>query len=244
MEDSDIQLAVDSAIKRVERHIGIYLKPMIICTNAEERSLIKGTDYEISEPAYDYKAKAYADWGFVQLRERPVIKLNSVKLVLPNGQIIIDFMARPEWIKFYPKQGQFQIVPYAGDPTLFAILGGSQTGYPFVTGQINQNLPQMWYIDYVAGYNLGEVPSDIRDIVAKLAAMDVLGIAGEALQAGVTSSSTSIDGLSESTGTTVSANSTLYQGHINQFQKDVDKFFDEKDGGVRSSERGITFVVL
>ena len=244
MADDHIQQAIDSAIKRVERHLGIYLKPTVIATNAEERGLVKGEDYEISEPAMDYVAKTYANWGFLQLRERPAIKLNGAKLVLPNGQVIVDFMTRPEWIKFYPKAAQLHIVPYAGDPTIFALLGGTQSGYPFITGQINSNMPQMWYVDYVAGYDIGAVPSDIRDIVAKLAAIDILGIAGEAVQAGVSSSSISVDGFSQSRGTTVSANSTLYQAHINQFQTEVDKFFDEKDGGARSAERGITFRVL
>jgi hypothetical protein len=102
----------------------------------------------------------------------------------------------------------------------------------------------MWYIDYVAGYPIGRIPQDIRDAVAKIAAIDVLGIAGDAILAGVASLSTSVDGLSESTSTTVSTNSTLYQGHINQYQKEVDALFDERIGGARSSQRGITFTVL
>ena len=106
MDDDDIQLAINSAISKMERYVGIYLKPMVICSNAVERGLVKGTDYEISEPAYDYRAKAFGNWGFLQLRERPARDLKSVQLVLPNGLTIIDFMTRPEWIKFYGKQGQ------------------------------------------------------------------------------------------------------------------------------------------
>lgn len=244
MADLDIQCYIDSAITYVERQLGIYLKPMLIATNAVERGLVKGTDYEISEPAYDYDAKAYAQWGFLQLRERPAISLKSVKLVLPNGQIIVDFMTRPEWIKFYPKEGQFQIVPYAGDPTLFYLLGGSMSGFSFVTGQMNRSMPQMWYIDYTVGYGLGEIPNDIRNIVAKKVAIDVLGIAGDALKAGIASTSTSIDGLSESVSTTVSGNSSLYNAHIKQYAQEVDDFFNPAKGGARSSERGITFIVM
>jgi len=244
MSTEDIQNFIDSAIAEVERRLGVFLKPKVICTNAEERGLIKGTDYEISEPAYDYSAKAYGHWGFLQLRERPALKLNSAKLVLPNGQIIIDFMTRPEWVKFYPKAAQFHIVPYAGDPSVYYLLGGSQAGFPFVTGQLNKNMPHMWYIDYVAGYEVGEVPNDIRNIVGKIAAVDMLGISGDAIKSGVASLSTSIDGLSESVGTTVSSQSTLYQAHINQYKQEVDSFFDETKSGARSSERGITFTVL
>jgi hypothetical protein len=242
MDDSDIQGHIDSAISEVERRLGIYLKPMVIVTNGLERGLTKGADYDISEPPYDYDAKAYKNWGFLQLRERPANVLNGLKLVLPNGQTIVDFMTRPEWIKFYPKAAQIHIVPYAGDPTVFYLLGGSQSGFPFVTGQLNTSMPQMWYVDYEAGYPVGEVPADIRNAVAKLAAIEVLSISSDAIIEGVTSVSTGIDGLSES----VSNQPSLYNVRIQKYQDDTDKLFSEdKDGkGARSSERGITFTVL
>lgn len=244
MVDPDIQCYIDAAIKTVERRLGIYLKPTVIVTNPDEGALVQGTEYDIGEPAYDYDAQAYRQWGFLQLRERPVRKILGLKLVLPNGQVIVDFMTRPEWIKLYPDQGQIHIVPYAGDPSLFYLLGGSQAGYPFVTGQLNRALPQMWYVDYIAGYELNAIPADIRNAVAKIAAIDVLGIAGSAVLAGLANASTSIDGLSESFGTTASATSTTYGAHIAQYQKEVDDLFDPKKGGARTSERGFTFAVL
>ncbi len=244
MGDKDIQSFLESATCWVERKLGIYLKPTIIACNAEKRGLLKGIDYEVEEPPYDYDARAYRAWGFLQLRQRPVISLQKLSLVLPNGQLIVDFNLRPEWIKLYKKQGQIHIVPYAGDPTLFAILGGSQTGYPLITGQMNGNLPQMFYVDYVAGYPQYDIPKDIRDVVAKKASIDILGIAGDAMLAGVASLSTSVDGLSESFSTTASATNATYGAHILQYQKEIDAFFDPKDGAARSVERGLTFTVL
>jgi hypothetical protein len=117
--DEAIEHFIYAAIKNVERKLGVFLKPTIIVTNPLERGLVEGFDYEVAEPAYDYDAKAYANWGFLQLRERHVQSLQSLKLVLPNGQIIVDFLTRPEWVKLYPKEAQIQIVPYAGDPTVF-----------------------------------------------------------------------------------------------------------------------------
>lgn len=244
VKDTAIQKLINGARRQVERHLGILLKPTMISANPEERGLIEGTDYEIAEPPYDYDAKAYASMGFVQLRERPVQKLTGCKLVLPNGQVIVDFLTQPEWVKLYPKAGQFQIVPYAGDPTVFNLLGGTQMGYGFMTGQMNRSLPQMWYIDYIAGYAKGRIPEDIRNIVAKMASVDLLGVAGEALKAGITSMSTSIDGLSESVSYTVSGSTTLYSAHIKQYKEEIDDFFDERKSGVRGSERGLTFTVL
>ena len=238
--DEDILTFLDSAVRRVERELGIFLKPTVIVCNPEERGLQKGVDYEKEEPPYDYDVRAWIQFGFLQLRERPVQKVTGLKLVLPNGLVIMDFMTRPEWIKVYKNNGQIHIVPYAGDPTLFALMGGSASGYPFVTGTINSQYPQMLYVDYIAGYAPGEIPNDVRNVVAKIAAIDVLGIAGDAVLAGIASISTSIDGLSESFSTTASATNATYGAHIKQLQDEVDAFFDERKGGARTSERGFT----
>ncbi len=247
MTDPDIQAFIDAKVDEMERRIGIPLKPTVIASNPEARGLVKGVDYDKEEPPYDYEVRKWMNYGFLQLRERPVQKVTGFRLVLPNGLVIVDFMAndsRKKWVKLYPDAGQIHLVPYAGDPTLFAMMGGSQSGYPFVTGTINSNLPQMIEVDYVAGYELGAIPRDIRDMVAKMTAVEILGIAGDAVLVGISSMSTSIDGLSESLSTTASATSATYGAHIKQFQDEIDAYFDPRKGAVRSSERGITFTGL
>lgn len=244
MSDEDLMTFLKSAIRSVERKLGIKLKPTKYAASPDERELVKGTDYEVEEAPYDYDAKAWRNYGFLQLKQRPLISLDGFKLVLPNGSIIMDFKTRPEWLKLYKVNAQLHIVPYAGDPTIFALLGGSQSGFPFVTGVMQSNLPQMLYVDYTAGYDLHEIPDDIRSAIAKTAAIDVLGIAGDAVLAGVASLSTSIDGLSESFSTTASATNATYGAHILQYQKEIDTLFSPKGGGVRTSERGITMTGL
>jgi hypothetical protein len=242
LEDEDLQNMIDAKATEVERRLGIPLKPTVIVAEAEARGLVEGEDYDREEPPYDYDARAWVQYGFQQLRERPVLKLLEYKLVLPNGQIIMDFLERPEWLKLYKRNGQVHIVPYAGDPSIFNMAGGTLTGYPFITGAIQGNVPQMLYISYVAGYGLGKIPTDIRNIVAKMVAVDALGITGNARQRGITNASTSIDGLSESYGTTASATATLFQAQMKNFQDAVDAFFDPKGADARGTERGITMV--
>lgn len=247
MSDDEILTWLKSAVRETERRLGIYLKPTKIVTNPDERGLVQGVDFDKEEPAYDYDAKAYKQYGFLQLRERPVQKIEAFKMVLPNGMTIIDFYRDSntrKWVKLYKDSGQVHIVPYAGDPTLFAMLGGSQSGYPFATGMINRNLPQMLYVDYTAGYGAYQIPEDIRNIVAKIATIDVLGMAGDAVMVGIASVSTGIDGLSESTSLTASATASTYGAHIGQLAKEVKEFFSPKGGGARSSERGITMIGL
>lgn len=247
MTDEDILVYLKGAVAETERRIGVFLKPTKIVARPDERGLVQGVDFDKEEPAYDYDAKAYRQYGFLQLRERPVQSIEGFQMVLPNGMTIIDFYRDEntrKWVKLYKDSGQVHIVPYAGDPTLFAMLGGTQSGYPFATGRINSNLPQMFYVDYTAGYGLYQIPEDIRNIVAKMASTDVLGIAGDAILAGVASLSTGIDGLSESMSTTASATSATYGAHIKQYKDDIKDFFSPKGGGIRSSERGITFIGL
>lgn len=247
MTDEDILTWLKSAVRETERRLGIFLKPTKLVSNPDERGLVSGVDYDKEEPAYDYDARAYKQYGFLQLRERPVQNIEAFKMVLPNGNVIIDFYRDQntrQWVKLYKDAGQIQIVPYAGDPTIFAMLGGSQSGFPFVTGSMNRNLPQMFYVDYTAGYEAYKIPDDIRNIVAKMATIDVLGMAGDAVMVGIASISTGMDGLSESTSLTASATASTYGAHIMQLQKEVDKFWSPKGGGARSSERGITMIGL
>lgn len=242
LQDIDITEYVMDAVKQTERKLDIFLKPTIVYCNAKSRGLVKGTDYDIDAPAHDYDSKAWFNYGFLQLRHRPVIDLFEFKLVLPNNQVVVDLLANATWVKLKGLNGQVELVPYAGDPTLFALAGTTLSGYPFITGAIQGQIPQMIYASYVAGYDIGEIPTDIRTIVAKQAAVTLLGVAGDALVAGVTNTSTSLDGLSESVTYTVSAKSTLYQARIDMYKQDIKDFFDPKEGSAKEYEHGITMV--
>lgn len=244
MDDPDIQDSIDAVASEVERRLGVYLKPTVIECNGAERGLEQGADFDKEEPPYDYDASSWAQNGFLQLRERPVLDIHEFKLVLPNNQVVMDFLSQPEWVKLNKTNGQLRIVPYAGSPSIFSLAGGSLAGYAFMTGSMNGYIPHAIYVGYTAGYAINKVPKDISNIVAKMTAIQVLGIAGDALMGGISNSSISIDGLSESFGTTTSANSTAYSARINMYQKDVDDFFDPTKGGARSSERGITMIGL
>lgn len=244
LSDLDIKAFIDEAIAEVEHRLGVYLKPTVVAANPSEQGYADDA-YEVEEHPYDYDASSYRNYGFLQLREKPVLSVEKFKLVLPNGDIIMDFMKDENtrrWIKLDKPGGQLNIVPYAGDPTLFHMLGGSASAYPFVTGRLNSNLPHMFYVDYVAGYAKDKLPLDISQVIGKMAAINILGVAGDALLAGIASMSTSVDGLSESLSTTASATSATYGAHIKQYQDEVKDYFAK--GSARSAYRGMTMVGL
>jgi len=83
-------------------------------------------------------------------------------------------------------------------------------------------IPDYWDTQYSTGYDYNNAPQVLVNLVGKLAAIGVLTILGNMLNGmGVSSSSLSIDGLSQSISTPRSANSHLFSGVTNQYTKEV-----------------------
>ncbi len=247
MNDIDIQIFINAGIKEVERRLGIFLKPTKIICNPEIREY--NDPYDLVEPPYDYNVRQYRHWGFLQLRQYPIISVEKVQLVLPNFKSVVDFPM--DWVKVYPKVGQLNIVPYAGSPTVMTVAGAAGTAFPFLTGQFSRNFPQAIWVDYTAGLPL--VPEDLRSIVAKFAAIDVLGIAGDAILAGIASVGTSVDGMSENFSTTASATNATYGARILQLRGEIADFFNVSGakgerggghGGARTYYKGFTMKII
>lgn len=81
-------------------------------------------------------------------------------------------------------------------------------------------IPNYWNVDYTTGFE--KVPDDLQDLAAKLATMQVLAILGDiSFGAGIANTSLSIDGLSQSIGTTQSAENSLYSARVRQFEREL-----------------------
>jgi hypothetical protein len=236
ISDADIYGYIKGAVNEVERKLSIALKPQTIRCNASARALAL-TAYDVEEPPYDYDFKQFSQWGYLQLRKRPVLSVDDIKIVLPNGQEVLNLM---QWLKLYKKPAQLHVVPYAGTPFMMVNVPG--IAFPLLSGNLGRNLPQAIWVDYTAG--MSPVPEDIKNVIAKIASIDVLGIAGDAILAGIASLSTSVDGLSESYSTTASATNATYGAHILQYQKEIDNFFDPKSGGARTYYKGFSMSVI
>jgi hypothetical protein len=249
-----IQGFIMKAVAEVERRLGVFLKPTIIKCSPNEQpytgvsignsvdasyaqtgTLVQGTDYDLAEAPYDYDPGAYLQWGFMQLRQSPILTVDRVQLVTPNYLEILQIPT--PWIKTYPEQGQFEIVPYAGSPTVMTIGAATGMEYPFLAGTFNRAMPQVIWVDYTAGYAQNAIPQDVHVIVAKIATIELLKFISDALTGGITGANASFDGISESVSM---GNGLLYQSRIDQYQKDIDAFFDPKKGAARSHEKGFT----
>lgn len=88
--------------------------------------------------------------------------------------------------------------------------------------------PDAYHIDYTTGFKNAElIPDDLRDIIGKIATLKMLNVIGDGLLAGFSSSSLSLDGMSESFSSTQSATSAYYGARIKVYQDEIKEYIDE-----------------
>ena len=219
--DEQIQYFIDTAVAQIERQLDITIVKKKIRCNAAERNLVKGTDYDIDESVYDFKFSRISRYGLIRTRRKPIIKLHKLEL-LSRWQGVKD--KTPTTIIDKPK-GVLKLMerPIRPSETSSAI----QTAIGIYGNQTLQS--QLFYaIDYDAGFETSDdVPTDLREIVAKQAAVSLLNIIGDGLMSGFSSSSLSMDGLSESFSSTQSATSAYFGARIAVYKDDIEKYIKE-----------------
>jgi hypothetical protein len=85
------------------------------------------------------------------------------------------------------------------------------------------------------------MPYDIMNLVGLMASIPIFVMLGDlVLGAGVSSSSLSIDGLSQNISTTKSASSTAYSGRVNHYLKQI----EQTTARLKRTYKGISFATL
>jgi hypothetical protein len=167
---------------------------------------------------YDYHRGDYLNWTIIQLRESPIVRVNTVKVMWPSGTAVIEFPA--DWIQARLDDGIVNIVPTSG--TLSQVLLTAGGSFLPLVASGRDFVPNIIEVDYDAGFAAGDVPIAIRDVIGKLAAINPLHIAGDLIVgAGIASKSVSIDGLSQSVNTTSSATNAGYGARIINYLKEL-----------------------
>jgi len=168
--------------------------------------------------AHDYHRSDYQSFNFIQLDNYPLISVERFLVQYPSGQTVIVFPQ--EWLRLHKDHGQVHIVPTAG--TLSEILVGQ--GGSFLPAIYNglDYLPQLFHLDYTAGFEEGRVPRNIVDLIGMFASLGPFNIFGDLIAgAGIATISLSMDGLSQSIGTTSSATNAGYGARIIQYLKQI-----------------------
>ena len=175
------------------------------------------TDFD--NEAHDYIRNDYQNWGFIQLFHNPVREVKALRMVY-GDQTAMNVPL--DWIKLNKLTGQITLFPNAGSAS-HMIIGQSGLFY----GLWNQwnYAPNMWEVDYVAGIDENDpsMPMELlQEAIYKRAAMGILNVWGDLIiGAGIANQSVSIDGVSQSIGTTQSAMFGGASARITEYAKDL-----------------------
>lgn len=187
----------------------------------------------IQGETHDYERGDYNNWGYIQLWKRPIRKVTSFQLMYgtrPSMEIPLD------WLKIDKNGGKIQLFPNSASASGMIITDG---GIIFGLQRAWSYAPQLWSIDYEAG--MDEVPHHLKELIYKHASIGVLQVWGDLiLGAGIASSSVSIDGLSQSIGTTQSAMYGGASARIDDYRKDIESLIPV----IRQKYEGIRMVVV
>jgi hypothetical protein len=167
---------------------------------------------------HDYYRHDYHSFNFIHLDNTPVISVDEFRVQYPSGQNVIIFPG--EWIRLNKLEGHVQIVPTSG--TLSEILVGQ--GGSFLPAIYNglDYLPHLFEVSYTAGFEDGQIPADIVNVIGMMASIGPFHIFGDLIAgAGIANISLSMDGLSQSIGTTSSATNSGYGARVGNYLKEI-----------------------
>ncbi len=216
MKESLLEHYIKAAIEYTQRMLQITIIP----TEVEEN--------------HDYYMSDFNSWAFMQLYKRPVASVESVSMFLGTREVV-KFPI--EWIKLSKISGQIQMFPQNGGASGM-IIGRGGNMMPLITGQYNY-APQLWKVKYTAG--LEDIPEDMVEYIMKRASVGILQVWGDLIiGAGIANQTISIDGLSQSIGTTQSPEFSGAGARIKNYTDDM-KILEK---ALRDTYLGINMTIL
>jgi len=218
MPESMHEFYIRSATTWMEDELATYFRPVTI-----------------TNEAHDFHYNDYIQYNFLRLFCRPARRLTSLSLEFPVSLHKLEF--DPAWFRLESSTGYVSVIPSQGSISKF-IIGAGGTFLPAL--HAHSHLPFVFRADYEAGYNIADIPIDILEVVGMKASLGALNIAGDLIAgAGIATKSISLDGLSQSIGTTSSATNAGYGARIIQYSKEIKDRLEILKG----KYRGISMVV-
>lgn len=159
---------------------------------------------------YDFDSGLWQQWGIIQLDHRPLIQVDYIKLFWPSASDPYEFP--DEWIRADNQGGYITLVPTAGSLAQAMMISGAYIPTILST---TPYIPKALEVYYQSGWAIGTLPWELREMIGMRASFPVLNVAGDLVAgAGIANFSVSMDGLSQSIGTTSSATNAGYGARI------------------------------
>jgi hypothetical protein len=219
MSSETIQRYLSTAISQLERYLDIKITKQII------------------NETKDFYYNDWIQWNCVRTTFSVNAPFELAGVVGNVKQIIYP----KDWIstrkssdgQYY--RGMFIIAGSSTSQSQPVMISGSLAYLPFNTASF---IPNYWHVTYVTGFDV--IPAEIVDVLGKFASINVLAVLGDSTyKPGISSSSISIDGLSQSTSSIVSGQGGIYAGRIKQYQDELKQQLID----LRSFYRGLSMVV-
>lgn len=218
--DEQIQWFIDAGLADIERRLNISIRKRRIKSEltVEQQKLKRGVDFDEEEALYDFAYRKIQRYGMIQTKHRPILNVSRCTLI-NKSESDVDLLPSVVPDK---KNGVLKFLkrPYKPSDTWDGI---STSISRYGSETFNNHL--FYAVDYDAGFETSDdVPEDLRQIIGEMIAIAILDIIGDGLMSGLSSSSLSMDGVSESYSSTMSATSAWFGSRIMQYQKDIEAY--------------------
>jgi len=204
LSDEAVQGFINSAISLLEHDLDLAIMPR----RKEEHK--------------DYFVNDYYEWGYLQLNNYPVISIESMRIVYLRDQYNLEtVMDIPQqWIRLDPDTGIIRLIPNNRFPGTLAVNSGGAF-FPELFNR-NSHVPNLWVLEYTHGFKGGCVPVLVNSVIGLTAAITAMAVVGDLIVApGIAGSSLSLDGLSQSIQTTLSAENNGLSGRIRDYLRQL-----------------------
>lgn len=216
--DAQTQTYIEWAVYQIEKLLNINIFPITVYADDDVNSEIVETKSIRKEFPYPNRRKRNY---YIRTRRRPIQEVTRFDWYSSVDTKIADLM---NWTRVDKEKGVIWYYPRGGQ----RIPSFTAAYYPGSAYQTLFDYPGAYHIDYKAGFRDAEmIPEDLREIIGKIVALKMLNVIGDGLIAGFSSSSLSLDGMSESFSSTQSATSAFYGARIAVYKKDVDEYIQQ-----------------
>lgn len=158
---------------------------------------------------FDFERADDLRFGTRRFTRWPVIKVQALRALWPGrneslGSVDPDQTQEisypTSWVTLQGDTGLFRVIPNSGSLVNADVNFLASSAYRTVVLGGLKSWPNMWRVEYIAGFEKDCIPDIVNDLIGVMAAIKLLSQLGPAIFP-VASQSVSIDGMSQGTGT-------------------------------------------